>query len=156
MLPRDNLGEHSDRAVLRAPNPKSGNRGGASVQHITVVGPRWVRMLVAAFGSLQDEDLLYPMSPATYRSRWDTLLRALHVPRSLALTPGGLRGGGAVDMYLADRPIADIMWRMRLRDQSSLAHYLQEVAAVSSLRALPQDARDAVASCNGLFLRLFG
>ena len=45
VLPSDNLGEHSDRAFLRVPNRKSGNRGGASVQHITVVGHRWVRIL---------------------------------------------------------------------------------------------------------------
>ena len=96
------------------------------------------------------------MSPTTYRSRWNTLLRALRVPRSLALTNGGLRGGGAVDMCLADRLIAGIMRRMRLRDKSSLAHYLQEVATVAPLRALPQDARDAVASCNDLFLRPVG
>ena len=155
VLPRDDLGEHPGKAFLQILQPKSATRGGARVQHISIVGFRWVNLLTRALGDPPDGAALYPFSASTYRARWDALLRALAVPISLRLTPGGLRGGGAVSMYIADTPIDNILWRMRIKDQTTLGHYLQEVAAISSLRALPAAARAAISHADDLFGRLF-
>ena len=154
VLPSDDLGEHPDRALLRVERPKSGLRGGARVQHMTIVGLRWVRLLELAFGSLSDDCKLYPFSDSTYRSRWDVLISSLGVPSSMPVTPGGLRGGGAVAQYMHGTHIVDLLWSMRLKDTTSLAHYLQEVTAVSSLRALPTKSRSAIAAADALFERL--
>eukprot|EP00439_Symbiodinium_sp_Y106_P044345 s5974_g5.t1 len=62
---------------------------------------------------------------------WNVLLRHLDVPVGLRLTPGGLRGGGAVQRYRAGAAPSDLQWAMRLRHLGTLEHYLQEVAAIS-------------------------
>ena len=155
ILPADDLAEHAHRAFVRIADPKTAHRGGARVQHLSVLGACWVRLLSSALGDLHDTERLYPFTAATYRSRWDTLLRAFKVPASLRLTPGGLRGGGAVALYLEETPISEILWRMRLQSQTTLAHYLQEVSALSTLRSLPPCSRDAIVSADALFGRLF-
>lgn len=38
--------------------------------------------------------------------------------------------------YFGDTPVADIMWQMRLNERTTLAHYLQEVVALTTLGAL--------------------
>ena len=151
VLPVDSLGDHADRFFLRITEPKSGKRGGATVQHISVRGPTAVAMASLAFGELSDDEKLFPGSESLFRSRWNQLMVALGVPKSARFTPGGLRGGGAVCAYFDDVPVADIMWRMRIKEQSTLAHYLQEVTATNSLRDLPQKARSNILRTAGLF-----
>ena len=96
VLPVDNLNEHTDRTFLNVIKPKTANRGGARVQHLTIRGTDNAKVLSASFSSLQGHELLYPFTPATYRARWDALLKMLKVPRASGFTPGGRRGGGAV------------------------------------------------------------
>ena len=86
------------------------------------------------------EEPVYPFGPATYRRRWDMLLSALGLGQC-ELTPGGLRGGGAVWAYHHGTAIADIQWRMRLKHQHTLVHYLQEVAALNALLDAGPDSR---------------
>jgi hypothetical protein len=43
--------------------------------------------------------------------------------------------------YKQGRPIADLLWLMRLRSQVTLESYLQEVAAMNALADLPEGAR---------------
>ena len=80
-----------------------------------------VAAAASAFGRLEDNEMLYPFSAATYRDRWNRIMRALGVPRDSGFSPGGLRGGGAVACYMQDEGIMDIMWKMRIRDQQTLA-----------------------------------
>ena len=98
------------------------------------------------------EEPLFPWSASAYRRRWDALLAALGIPATLKLTPGGLRGGGAVFQYHLRAPIADLLWAMRLRHQDTLASYLQEVAALNVLPSLPASARRSVESAAAIFL----
>ena len=135
LLPSDLLLADLDRVHLRICSPKSQYRGGALVQHITLIGSDVVRFLAAAFGSLSHTSPLYPFSDSGFRKRWDYVLQLLHVSH-VGFTPGGLRGGGAVRLYMSDVAISTIMWRMRLSAQRSLEHYLQEVAATQSLSAV--------------------
>ena len=50
-----------------------------------------------------------------------------------------------------DASVSAIMWKMRVKDQQTLAHYLQETAAVNSLRVLPDRAKDAIVAAAALY-----
>ena len=86
-----------------------------------------------------------------YRQRWDKLLRALGIPADFHLTPGGLRGGGAVAAYRRGDQVSEIQWRMRLQHVGTLAFYLQEVAALSVIPRLHLRAREKVSAAATLF-----
>ena len=53
--------------------------------------------------------------------------------------------------YVSGTPIADILWRMRLRTYETLGHYLQEVVALTSLASLPAKAGQSIALAAGAF-----
>ena len=84
------------------------------------------------------------MSAATFRSRWDAVLRTLHIPKDIALTPGGLRGGGCVAEFVDTGRIDALMWRMRLQNTKTLEHYLQEVVARQIVAKLHPDSREII------------
>lgn len=150
MLPCDSLGTIFDRVYIHFTAPKSARRGGALHQHATVKGSLEVGFLTAVFKDLAVDAALYPLSAATFRKRWDALLALIGIPAKL-YTPGSMRGGGAVAAYMADCPISDILWRMRLRSSQTLEHYLQEVTAASSLISLSGHARSNIAKLSGLY-----
>ncbi|OLQ04662.1 hypothetical protein AK812_SmicGene12223 [Symbiodinium microadriaticum] len=129
-------------AFLRLESPKSSGRGGPKVQHLKVDEALVVELLAKAFSSLDVSEKLYPFGPAAYRSRWNFLLEHFGLKNQQELTPGGLRGGGAVWAYHRGCAVADIQWRMRLRHQHTLSYYLQEVAAINSVLAAGADARN--------------
>ena len=156
LLPRDMFAEEPI-VFLRIDKPKSRYRGGALVQHCSVRG-RTVALLEGIFSDLEPGDPLYNGSPAMFRSRWDKLLRTLQVPLLSGLLPGGARGGGAVAAYQARCPIADIMWSMRIKQATTLEHYLQEVAAINCLGDLTPKARRSIeiaSKCFPLFCASF-
>ena len=94
---------------------------------------------------------MYDGSAGVFRKRWDFLLSQLGVDSSLHVTPGGLRGGGAVECYRKGMHIADLVWRMRLKQISTLESYLQEVAAMSLLTDLTPQSRRSMKSASSLF-----
>ena len=79
---------------------------------------------------------------------------ALQVPPSSQLTPGCLRGGGAVYLYHTAQPLVEILWRMRLRHLSTLESYLQETAAENVVQKLPHHSKEKLFLC-AKFLPLF-
>ena len=83
----------------------------------------------------------------TYRRRWGKLIAAFQIPAELELTPGSLRAGGAVHSYHTNMPIGDIMWKMRLKQQSTLESYLQETAALSTVHKVEKSALSKIKSC---------
>ena len=115
-----------------------------------VKGPSFVLVFIGAvlqpLPPMPPCAMLYEGSPNMYRRRWDALLRALLVDPSHRLTPGSLRGGGAVRAYRHGEPSNQVQWRMRLKHQATLGYYLQEVAALSVLPALGTSARARVKS----------
>eukprot|EP00435_Cladocopium_sp_Y103_P045991 s3612_g13.t1 len=143
LLPRDLL-EASKAAFLRLRRFKSLTRQPARVQHMRIAEPLALTLLDRIFGRLDFDAPLFPGSAYQYRLRWNLILTDLSVPVELGLTPGGLRGGSAVFHYRAGRPIADLLWLMRLRSQSTLESYLQEVAALNVLGALSAHSRSSV------------
>ena len=97
LLPED-AGLETKVCFLRVGRPKPGRRGRGKVQHSKIFHEAAVDLVRGAFGELSPNDLLYPASASTYRKRWDTILLALGVSKHSRITPGGLRGGGAVHL----------------------------------------------------------
>ena len=95
-------------------------RGRPKLQHLKVSAAVGVKLIRLAFSKHPNDAKLYPLSPAAYLDRWDKLLALLSVPKEAKLTPGGLRGGGAVQCYGDGIPISEIQFRMRLK----IAHTL--------------------------------
>ena len=93
---------------------------------------------------------VFPLGPGAFRRRWDELLKALHA-EDLGLTPGGLRGGGAVYAYSREGfSIPDICWKMRITKVTTLEHYIQDVVARQVIKHLSAEGRDAVASLSAV------
>ena len=150
LLPCDLL-EEGTRILLRIREPKTRRRG-ARVQHATIQSCATVcTFLTSTLGNLSGSLLLYGGSPSVYRRRWDKLLERLHVPRSLRLTPGSLRGGGAVTAHKQGLPVSDLQWRMRLAHQGTLVHYLQDVTAASVIPSLSAQSRADIKTANEFF-----
>ena len=136
---------------LKLEGPKSAARGGPKVQHLRIDEPLAVALVAKALGILDSDDKLYPFGPSAFRARWDFLLSHFGLNNQKELTPGGLRGGGAVWAYHRGLNVGDIQWRMRLRHQHTLSYYLQEVAAINSLLAAGSDARHTLQCSAQLF-----
>ena len=90
--------------------------------------PTAIKIITAVFDWLPAEDSLLPLSPASFRSRFDRCLRTLGLPDG-SFTPGGLRSGGVVCAYHRGYSVKEIQWLMRLAHLQTLSFYLQEVAA---------------------------
>ena len=144
LLPGDLLEAEEKSAYLVLMTSKTSRRQAARVQHLKITDVYVVKLLVKIFGEDPKDALLFSGSPSAYRSRWDHLLRLAEVPNTARLTPGGLRGGGAVESYRRGVAISELVWRMRLKNQSTLESYLQEVAALSALVDLPADSLTAI------------
>ncbi|CAE7735292.1 unnamed protein product, partial [Symbiodinium necroappetens] len=148
LLPSDTLSPASIGTFMAVRSPKTAFRGKGRVQHICIKDVDFSLFLEGVYAKVPPDDLLYNGSPASFRKSWAELLRALSVPKSLRLTPGGLRGGGAVKAYREGLNIQDLMWRMRVRHAVTLESYLQEVAALSAMSSLPRECRRRVtAAC---------
>ena len=143
VLPED-LFKHSSSIFLRLDSSKTSMRGRPRVQHVRVDDPHAIALIRLAFSDMEPGDKLFPMSHAAFRTRWDRCLAALGLNAGVHLTPGGLRGGGAVACYHKGTPIADIQWRLRLKNMATLEHYLQEVSALTALSEASNDAKSNI------------
>ncbi|CAE8614245.1 unnamed protein product [Polarella glacialis] len=141
VLPNDMFSKCTGKLFVRINNPKTAKRGNARVQHGSVCSESVVAFVEAVVGPMQRTERLWPFSQSAYRRRFDKLLSLVGVTKNY-YTPGGLRGGGAVRDFVINGDIANLMWKMRIRSQSTLAHYLQEVVTEQSLLRLPTSSRD--------------
>ena len=114
--------------------------------------PVAVNLIGLAFASLPRPEKLFPLTPSSYRYRWKKFLKILAI--RLRLTPGALRGCGAVLSYRRGLSIADIQWRMRLKHQATLEYYLQEVAAITALASLDDVSARKVKAASAMFPHL--
>ncbi|CAE7241416.1 unnamed protein product [Symbiodinium sp. CCMP2592] len=151
LLPADDFWGQCDHAYIRLGSSKTSTRGRGRVQHLKVDDLQAVACISRAFSALPKAARLFPLTPSAYRYRWNKFLGLLAVDPQLRLTPGGLRGGGAVWAYRNGMPIADIQWRMRLKHQATLEYYLQEVGAITALASLDDaSTRMQGSSCLGI------
>ena len=141
----------SQVCFLNIAAPKPGRRGRGRRQHTKITDSIAVQLAETVFQDLDPDAFLYPSTASSYRRRWDRLLMELEVPKLASLTPGCLRGGGAVYLYHLGTPVANIQWVMRLKHQQTLEHYLQEVAALGVIHQLPKGSREKVMSCASMF-----
>lgn len=154
LLPGDLLDEAGNSVFLLLESSKTSRRTAARVQHLKITDEHVAKLLGRIFAPLEKEAYLFGGSPSAFRTRWNSLLATLTIPPTAALTPGGLRGGGAVESYRRGIPISDIQWRMRLKNQATLESYLQEVAALSALTQLPNEALVSIRSAAKLYQHL--
>ena len=73
------------------------------------------------------------------------------MPNALRPTPASIRGGGAICADQRGEPIKDITWRMRALNQTTLEHYLQEMAADWIMSRPPEDCKHRIKSAALLF-----
>ena len=144
LLPRDLLEPSGSAVFLRLRNFKSKNRQPARVQHMRISDSYASRLISRLFGGLELHSPLCGYTPYQYRKRWNMVIETLGFQKPFQLTPGGLRGGAAVFHYRLGKPIQDLMWMLRLRSQTTLESYLQEVASLNILAQLPAHGRASV------------
>ena len=154
VLPSDLMSDSDDKFFVRVSKPKTGKRGGGRQQHVTIRHRPLSFACEAVFGPLDGNERLFPFSGQTFRRRWDELLAALGVSKDLSLTPGSVRGGGAIYAYQSGTGIADLMWRMRLQHMATLHHYVQEMAAENVMGKLSCPARKSVSAASSLLPHL--
>ncbi|CAE7501380.1 unnamed protein product [Symbiodinium sp. CCMP2592] len=136
LLPEEDLWDQGEDVYLRLRSSKTATRGRSRVQHLKISDRHAVDLISKAFRGTDHGARLFAKTPSAYRYRWNKFLQLLSIDSELRLTPGGLRGGGAVHCYRLGLSVADIQWRMRLKHQATLEFYLQEVGALSALNHL--------------------
>ena len=148
LTPEDLLSERSIM-YLRIVNPKSRGRG-PKIQYCSCDEAEVVQFCAAVWQNLDPEEYLCPFSPGSFRRRWDALISRLGIQKHHRLTPGGLRGGGAVWGHRQKLGIDELCWRMRLQHAKTLQFYLQELTAKSILPSLDSSSREAIRLLQGV------
>ena len=148
VLPRDLLQEDLGLCYFQVSEPKSRRRGRGRLQHATIKHADLVAFLDFVYGAADPDTPLFPASSSSFRRRWDRALLALGVPKKVGLTPGGLRGGGAVNAFREGETLPSLLWRMRLRHLSTLESYLQEVTASTVIPQLSSCSRRSISAAS--------
>lgn len=151
ILPEDIDAESGSPCFLRISKPKPGRRGMGRVQHCKVNDASVSRFLSSVFSMVHGNEDIYPGSSASFRYRWNLLLRKMAVPSVALLTPGCLRASGTVELYRRGYHIMDILWCLRLKNLETLQHYLQEISTQITMIDLPARARFLILSLSKLF-----
>lgn len=95
--------------------------------------------------------LVYPISPSSFRRRWDKIVAHIGIPARLKLTPGSVRSGGAIAEYHKGEDLTRLLWRMRLRHLVTLENYIQEMAAENFISKLSPTTRHRVFILSEMF-----
>ena len=140
---------------LKLRTPKTRKRG-ARIQHAKLTLEPVISYVSKELQNIRPDSLIFPGSPSSFRRRWDYILSQLGVSPRLRVTPGSLRGGGAVWAYRSGKPLTEILWLMRLKNLETLQYYLQEVAADSILASLPVESIENVKACRALYRSVLG
>ena len=147
ILPGD--GAPEDRfALLQIHAPKTRGHG-AKHQAARVDQEDIVRLLIAAFGSLKPNEMLWSFSAATLRKRFSSLLKALSLPATKGrdyrpFDLGSLRPGGATWMLNQTENSELVRRRGRWISHRVMEIYLQEVQVASYLHKLAPQQRSKI------------
>ena len=121
----------------------------ARSQHKKVTDSYVVHLLTAIFDDFGSSLLLYFGGAGVYRRRWDFLLRVLQIPKRVALTPGGLQGGGAVHAYRSNLDLPSLLWPVCGDVRSLPARNGSSDSFISG--AVERPATHSVRGCNNAF-----
>ena len=149
LLTPEDLMDPGEKCYLKIRSPKSRGRG-PRIQYATFAKEKYIKFLVHTWQPLKPKEQLFPYSAASFRRRWDALLTHIGISALHRLTPGTLRGGGAVWAHRSGLGIQELLWKMRLQHQKTLGYYLQEVTALSILPLLPSSCRENIAALREL------
>ena len=150
VLPRDMLDETQQTAYLKILKPKTRRRGKGVVQHISLTDGEAIQFLDSLYKDRPKSERLFDCSASAFRRRWDAILKALSIPKSAGLTPGGIRGGGCVYAFQTGTDLPRLLWKMRIKHLQTLESYLQECSASTVVCELPASARDKIRSASAL------
>jgi hypothetical protein len=67
-----------------------------------------------------------------------------------SFAPAGLRAGGSIQLFDLHNDIELLLWRMRLRSRDTLAHYLQESRASTTLTDLSHSAKSRIVALSSI------
>ena len=112
LTPKDLLFE-TNTIYLRILHPKTRNRRAQTQYSSTEVG-FCVKLVSDVWDGLLPDQMIYDGSPSAFHTRWNARLKKLNIPSSIHLTPGSLRGGGAIPAYRRGVAIEQRMWMMRV------------------------------------------
>ena len=144
VLPSDMMHDIEHVAYLRIEKPKGRRRSKGLVQHASIHHVEFINFLESIYGTTDKTCRLFYGSPSAFRKRWDKILVALRVSSAIRLTPGGLRGGGAIFAFRNGTDIYNLLWRMRLKHLGTLESYLQELIADTVMADLDVPARQRI------------
>ena len=151
VLPSDMMHDIEHVAYLRIEKPKGRRRSKGLVQHASIHHVEFINFLESIYGTTDKTCRLFYGSPSAFRKRWDKILVALRVSSAIRLTPGGLRGGGAIFAFRNGTDIYNLLWRMRLKHLGTLESYLQELVADTVMADLDVPARQRIRAAASLF-----
>lgn len=144
ILPSDMLDYGAGVGYLRIGQAKSRRRGKGAVQHLSIYDESFLSFLEGICKKILPEERIFPGSAHAFRTRWNKILRALLVPNTVRLTPGGIRGGGAIHSFQLNHDLPLLLWRMRLKHIGTLSNYLQEATGALILPSLPPESRELI------------
>ena len=153
VLPSDVLDFCRPAAYLCIRRPKTAKRGGAAAQTVQIEGDLEIQFLEEFARSLAPGSPLSPLSVPSFRKQWDRILTtALGIPAKHGFLPSGLRGGGAVHQFTDLKlDIATLQYRMRIKDQQTLRHYLQEAITMSTLIELSSESKTNIVAAQTFY-----
>ena len=139
ILPAD-VGFTQTFILVQVEEPKTRNKGPRH-QAAKVEAQDLVQVVSVAFEKLSASEKLWPLSPQTLRKRLDLLLSQIGAsppPRGTrALDLGSFRAGGATYLLQQTQDSELVRRRGRWASARVMETYLQEIAAVTYLPAVP-------------------
>lgn len=151
LLPSDRCSDDSNAVFLKIGEPKTRFRGRGRTQHATIKDPATVQLLERFLRPMRFNQLVYPISPSSFRRRWDKIIAHIGIPVRLKLTPGSVRSGGALAEYHKGEDLTRLLWRMRLRHLVTLENYVQEMAAENFASKLTPTVRHRISILAEMF-----
>lgn len=132
LLPRDRVQNDSFAAYLKIVKPKTRNRGGGAVQHISADDAEFIAFLDWLYGFQDGGSRLFDCSPGAFRRRWNAILKAW---RFQLKPPEG--------------PVEEVVSTFFKVEQ--IFHvYCREVVASTMVCELPTGTRDKVLAASSL------
>ena len=149
LLPGD-VNHTCDFALLSVGEPKTRYKA-ARHQSAKIDQPDLLRVISLAFGAMGFPQKLWPQSSATFRNRFDMIMKRLeisHLPfeKARKLDLGSLRAGGATWLLSCTEDAELVRRRGRWLNHRTMEIYIQEVSSLQFIHRLPVPVQEKVYS----------